>query len=93
MTGERYVIVGWGSENDDGIRDCTCKVLPEEFSIEDAKNAFRLAEAFADARFELDLAYLAMDGNEPVTDDTSLVAMGFDVLVDYAPILTAGGNI
>ena len=86
MTGQRYVIVRYMPEDRTGY-----DVLPEGMSRSEAIGIFRIISGLADAKITIELAYLAMDGDDPVIDDTSLNALGFDTLVDYREIARRQG--
>ena len=89
MARQRYVIIDtrWSKR---GIRDQFVNVLPEGISREEAIN--RLDDAWnhltgrEKLHAELELAYLAMEGEDPVIDDTFLNTQGVDTLESFTPV-------
>lgn len=89
MARQRYVIIDtrWSKR---GIRDQFVNVLPEGISREEAINrlddAWNHLTGWEKLHAELELAYLAMEGEGPVIDNTFLNTQGIDTLESFTPV-------
>ena len=89
MTGQRYVII------DSRVRRFNVEaeyveVLPEGTDLESARLRLdyhwnHLTEK-EQRNALIELAYLAVDGEDPIIEDTFLKSHGFDTLSDYTPL-------
>lgn len=86
---QRYVLIDT-RRGKRGIKNQFVDVLPEGISREEAIN--RLDDAWnhltgrEKLHAELELAYLAMEGEDPVIDDTFLNTQGIDTLESFTPV-------
>ena len=94
MTGQRYVVITtrFSNEKKDNVTGVFTEVLSPYMVLDTAivqlDYAWDHLTRAEKRKSKIELAYLAMDGEDPVIDDTFLNTQGFDTLVDYTPLAT-----